>query len=120
MIDDILNKKCMICFDIIFGVKIQSTNESFIIELCEKNLDPRMKFSSSQNFLLYLISFFWWNLLRRKAFEKAFPKLHLRFSIACQLSSWIEGDEEEPFHFQKKMSRKDENIFLLVSILSIT
>ena len=55
-----------------------------------------------------------------KAFEKAFPKLHLRFSIACQLSSWIEGDEEEPFHFQKKMSRKDENIFLLVSILSIT
>ena len=58
MIDDILNKKCMICFDIIFGVKIQSTNESFIIELCEKNLDPRMKFSSSQNFLLYLISFF--------------------------------------------------------------
>ena len=89
--------------------------------IVRKNLDPRKKFSPGQNFLLYIISFFFErNLLRRKAFEKAFPKLHLRFSIACQLSSWIEGDEEEPFHFQKKMSRKDENIFLLVSILSIT
>ena len=58
MIDDILNKKCMICFDIIFGVKIQSTNESFIIELCEKTWIRGKSFRQAKNFFYISFPFF--------------------------------------------------------------